>query len=246
MKWWKNFFDKTYLNFGLKPLERKTKKEVDFILKTLKIPKNALTLDLACGLGRHSIELAKRGYNVVGIDLEKEYIKSCKERARNLSLKVKFIQSDMRNLNFRNKFDFIINIFTSFGYFKTDKENLDVLRRISRALKKNGKFLIDTVNRDYIVKHFKKKGLTKLKYGYIREERDFDFSTSVVNARWTFFSKNRRKISEKKTSCRVYSYHELKSMFENIGLKVIKSFGNFKGEKISFNTKRLILIGQKM
>jgi len=246
MKWWQSFFDKTYLNFGLKPLERKAKEEVDFILKVLKITKNTLILDIGCGAGRHSIKLAKRGYRIVGIDFKRDYINHCKERARKLSLKTKFMQVDMRNLKFKNKFDVVINVFTSFGYFKSEEENLEVLRKIAKALKKNGKFLIDVTNRDYIIKHFKKKGLTKLKYGYIRKERYFDFSTSIVNAKWTFLSKNKRKISEKKISCRVYSYHELKNMFEKVGLKVIKSFGNFKGEKISSNTKRLILIGRKM
>jgi len=71
MKWWQGFFDKTYLNFDLKPRERRAKKEVDFILKVLKVPKNALILDLACGAGRHSIKLAKRDYRVVGIDFNK-------------------------------------------------------------------------------------------------------------------------------------------------------------------------------
>jgi len=178
--------------------------------------------------------------------LTKDYINYCKERARKLSLKTKFIQADMRKLKFKNQFDVIINIYTSFGYFKSEEENLEILRKIAKALKKNGKFLIDMFNRDYIVKHFKKKGSTKLRQGYILEERDFDFSTSIINAKWVFLSKNKRKISEKKSSVRAYSYHELKNMFEKVGLKVIKSFGNFKGEKVSSDTKRLILVGKKI
>ena len=246
MEWWKSFFDKTYLEFGLSPKEEKAKKEVDFILKVLRIPKNALILDLACGIGRHSIELAKRGYRVVGIDFKKEYVDYCKERAKKLSLRnVKFMQMDMRDLNFKNKFDFIINIFTSFGYFKTEEENLRVLRKIVRALKKNGRFLIDVSNRDSILKRFRERDLTKLKEGYILEKRSFDFSTSKINTKWIFLSKSKKKISEKTTSSRAYSYHELKSILENSGLKVIKSYGNFKGEKISQDTRRLILIGQK-
>jgi SAM-dependent methyltransferase len=247
MEWWQSFFDETFLNFGLKPFEEKAEKEVDFILNVLKIPKNALILDLACGVGRHSIELAKRGYKVVGVDFKKDYINYCKEKARKLSLKnARFIQTDMRKLKFKNKFDAVISVYTSFGYFKSEEENLEALRNMAKALKKNGKFFIDVANRDFLVKHFRRIGLTKLKQGYIKEERSFEFSTSKVNAKWTFLSKDKRKISENKSSCRVYSYHELKNMFESVGLKVIKSFGNFKGEEISSDANRLILVGQKM
>ncbi len=246
MEWWQKFFDKNFLTFGLEDREKRAKKEVDFILKVLKIPKDALILDLACGIGRHSIELAKRCYNVTGIDFTKEYIKYCKERTRKLSLdNLKFIQMDMRKLNFKNKFDFIINIYTSFGYF-TDKENLDVLRRMVKALKKNGKLLIDVNNRDFLIKHFGKKGLKKLKYGYILEEREFDFSKSRINTKWTYLSKNKKKIGINMTSSRAYSYHELEAMFEISGLKVIKNFGGFKREKVSFDSNRLILVGQKV
>ncbi len=245
MKWCQKFFDKTYSEFDLKNKERKAKKQVDFILKILKIPKNALILDLACGLGRHSIELSKRGYNVVGVDFKREYIRQCKEKARKFRLKTKFMQGDMRKLKFKNKFDVVLNLFTSFGYF-SDDENLDVLRKMARALKKNGKIIMDVSNRDFIIKHFRKSRLSKLKPGYLLEERKFDFSTSRINATWTFLSKNKRKISEKKISCRIYSYHELKNMFEKVGIKIIKNFGSFKGEPISAKTKRLIIVGKKL
>jgi ubiquinone/menaquinone biosynthesis C-methylase UbiE len=246
MEWWQTFFDKNFSTIGIEGRNDRAKKEVDFILKVLRVPKSALTLDLACGIGRHSIELAKRGYNVVGTDFNKEYIEHCKERAKELSLdNVRFMQMDMRKLNFKNKFDFIINIWTSFGYF-SEEENLDTLRRMSKALKKNGKLLIDVANRDFLIKHFDKRSLAKFKGGYMLEEREFDYSKSVFNSRFTYFSKNKKKIGSKMTYSRVYSYHELKNMFESVGLKVVGSFGSFKGERVSFDNKRLILIGQKL
>jgi SAM-dependent methyltransferase len=247
IEWWQSFFGEAFFNFELKSKEReiKAKKEVNFILKVLKIPKDALILDLACGAGRHSIELARRGYRVVGIDFKKDYINYCKEKAKKLSLdNVKFMQGDMRRLNFKNKFDFVISIYTSFGYF-SDEENLKVLKRIANALKKGGKLLIDVNNRDFLIKHFGKKGFTKLKEGYILEERNFDLSASVITTKWTFLSRNKKKISVSKTVSRAYSYHELKNMLEKVGLKVIKSFGSFKSEKVSFDSNRLILVGQK-
>lgn len=245
MVWWKNFFGRNFLTFGLKPREEKAKKEVDFLVDVLDLPRRAKILDLACGAGRHSMELAKRGYRVVGVDFNKEHLEYAKKKAKKFRVKVEFIQCDMIKLDFVGQFDAVINMFTSFGYFDTEEENFKVLENVATALKNGGKFLIDTANRDYILKHFEKMGWGKVDEGYILEERDFDFSTNHVKTKWTFFSDKKREIVEKESSVRMYSLHELKAMFERVGLRLVKGFGGFEKEEISPDAKRLILIAQK-
>ena len=104
---------------------------------------SAKILDLACGKGRHAIQLNRLGFQVKGIDLSKESIAHAKQFE---NAQLSFDCGDMRELPYVNEFDFIFNLFTSFGYFETEKENLKVIQSIANALKKNGILVLDYLN----------------------------------------------------------------------------------------------------
>jgi SAM-dependent methyltransferase len=115
---------------------------------------DAKFLDIACGKGRHSLFINKLGFNVIGYDLSK---KSIVEANKNSNANLKFYTHDMRQIFRTNYFDFALNLFTSFGYFKSKRDELNALKSSARNLKKNGVLVIDFLNRDKVINELIKK-----------------------------------------------------------------------------------------
>lgn len=249
-KWYlpqSGLFDLNYLKIYEKKIltPERTLQEVNFIEKILNLKPRMEILDLACGAGRHSIELARRGYKVVGQDINPLFLNIAKRRARKVGVKISWIQRDMREIPFKEKFDAIINIFTAFGYFEKEEDNQKVLFEIAKALKKNGVFLIDINNPYYIVSRFQPRDFVEIKGGPLfLLERSFDFLTNRINERRIFITKN-RKIKENYLSIRFYILPEIISMCRRAGLIFKKCYGDFQEKPIDFATNRWILITQK-
>lgn len=243
MKWWEGFFDEPYAKAVLESFEERAPEEVDFIEDMLSLPKNAKVLDLCCGLGRHSIELAKRGYEVTGVDVTSQYLKTAQKKAIKRGVRIDFIESDMRDIFFNNEFDVVINMFTSFGFFEEEETNLKVLKNISTALKPGGKFLIDVVNRDWIIRNYKERDWRETNEGLVLEIRKFDLSRSINYGKQIIIREGKK--FEKDVPLRMYSFHELKSMLELVDLKVIAFYGGFEKEELTFDSMRMIIISQK-
>ena len=129
-----------------------TDQEIDFIEAALDLESNAKILDLYCGYGRHALQLAKKGYQVTGVDSTADFLSIAKQKALQLQVAIEFIQCDMREISFQHSFDAVISMFSAFGYFD-DAENAAVIGKISQALKPRGLFLIDLLNRDWMQKN---------------------------------------------------------------------------------------------
>ncbi len=114
--WWESFFGPDYLKQYEHALPR-TAQEVEGLERILHLRKASRILDLACGAGRHAIELARRGYQVTGYDLSEDLVRRARADAKRAKVKVSFVRGDMRELDFRGRFDAVINMFSSFGYF---------------------------------------------------------------------------------------------------------------------------------
>ena len=161
--WFKKWFSsRFYLDLYQHRDEEDARWIINLLQRNISVNSGARALDIACGSGRHSIELARRGFNVTGFDLSEYLISEAEKNLKNSEergLKVKFLIKDMRNFNFKNSFDIAVNIFTSFGYFDNDKENAGVFRNVSDSLKKNGYFIFDFVcKKEY---HYKGKQKSK-------------------------------------------------------------------------------------
>lgn len=119
-----------------------TIRQTDFIIEALDLRKNHRILDLACGFGRHSLELAKRGFEVVGVDITRDYIIDAENSAKKEGLSAQFILSDIRDLQFDQEFDAVLNLADgAIGYLENDKENLKIFDVIANALKPGGNIL---------------------------------------------------------------------------------------------------------
>jgi SAM-dependent methyltransferase len=201
--------------------------EVDFLLKYLGEEgfKPRRILDLNCGIGRHSIELGKRGISVLGTDISPHYIQIANQRAKSQKVadKVRFKVADMRNIGkvlAKEKFDGIINLFTSFGFYD-DKTNADILRQCCSLVRSKGLFALEIMNRDWIVRNFQPRGFSRYEHMIVLEDRAFDAKTSRIGTTWTYLVQKDGKnfALEKQVTIdhRIWSLHELIDIFEKTG-----------------------------
>lgn len=116
--------------------------EVERIISLLELEPPLKMLALACGVGRHSIEFAKRGYDVVGVDRTEIYLNRAKEMATFGGVNVEFVRANIREFVRENEFDLVINLWTSFSYFEDIEEDRKVLENVYKSLKDRGKFVI--------------------------------------------------------------------------------------------------------
>ncbi len=129
---------------------------IDRLVDHLQPPAGIQLLDVACGKGRHSNYFAEKGFRVDGIDLSPENIRYAREHA---AAGTQFFIRDMRSINEENRYEWVVNLFTSFGYFDTPAENKKVLQEIYRALKPGGTFIFD-----YLNPHFVRHNLQQTSY----------------------------------------------------------------------------------
>jgi SAM-dependent methyltransferase len=143
-----------YLYFyGESLTDERTDREVSALVSLLGPGKPARILDLACGFGRHTNRLAALGYSMCGVDRSAGFLEIARQQAALMGVQVEYQQADMREIAFKYEFDWVMLLFTAFGYF-SDAENQLVLVNISRALKQGGHLIFDTLNRDAIARDF--------------------------------------------------------------------------------------------
>ena len=143
MAWYEEFFGEDYVRFHLRGgewLEERTGPQCDFVVSALELQPGARVLDLCCGQGRHSVELAQRGYNVTGFDLSEYLLGLARTKAEKLGVEVEFVRGDMRELPWESEFDAVVNLWTAFGYLESDEEDERVLRSVGAALRPGGQF----------------------------------------------------------------------------------------------------------
>jgi 2-polyprenyl-3-methyl-5-hydroxy-6-metoxy-1,4-benzoquinol methylase len=245
--WYDGFFESEWLDdIALHTLQERTTEQVDFIVEQLGLEPGARILDVACGHGRHSLELERRGFCVTGTDLSHRSIELARKAAEDEGLDAEFVELDMRKLEYEAEFDAAINLFTAFGYFEDEAENEDVLARIARALRRDGRFLIDTINLIGLARRYQERLWDDLESGdgIIVQKHEFDFQSGRNSSVWTFIRDSGER-SELAHNLRVYAPHELVRMFERAGLTVTGSWGDFEGSELDWESRRVILRGDK-
>ena len=241
--WWETFFGADYLKQYEHDLER-TSDEVDAVEKILHLRKGARILDLACGAGRHSVELARRGYDVTGYDLSGDLLKAARSAAREARLDVEFVQGDMRDLAYHAAFDDVINMFSSFGYFESVEDDRKVLAGVARSLKARGKFLMDRFNRESLAYELPMQGWRVGEDGsVILQEDTFDVLRGRYDTRQIVI--DREGTREHLGSVRAYTLPELKELFDGAGLHIHHVLGGLDLSPYRARSRRLVLYAVK-
>jgi len=180
MSWFESWFDSPYYHI-LYQHRDETEAELflDHLLEYLQPPMGSKMLDLGCGKGRHAVYLNEKGFEVTGIDLSEESINYCTQFEND---KLSFFVHDMRKLFRVNDFDYVFNLFTSFGYFEKESENIASIKNACLALKKNGTLIIDYMNSDYVAKNLVQNDTVvadNIQFKITRELKDGYFNKDI-------------------------------------------------------------------
>ncbi len=214
-------------------------------------------LDLCCGIGRHSLGLASRGFDVTGVDISARSIEYARTRAREIAVenRTHFIVGDVRGVSnllssVGKKYNAIINLSTSIGYW-TDEDDRSILKQLHCLGEPNCLLIIDVSNKDYLVRHFQPFAVNVLEgkpiYVLI-EKRKFLFETSRIENEWTFYRKEGEDLKHLTTillNHRVYSLHELIDLFKGADWNYLKAYGSFSLDRLTADTSRILIVGRK-
>jgi SAM-dependent methyltransferase len=242
MSWYREWFnDPDYLTLYQHRDESEAEQMLNLIQDKINLYPNSKILDLACGNGRHSIELAKRGFDVTGLDLSETLLNIAKGNSKLNQLNINFIMGDMRRIEFENEFDLVVNLFTSFGYFKTDEENKSVILNIQKALKPNGHFFIDYLNKDLLIKTIEPESITQIDDTTLIQRRKIENNRVIKDI--IIIKDGKETIYSEEVM--LYSLNDFIVFLKYAGLTLTDTFGNYDGSPFNASSPRLIITGKK-
>ncbi len=201
-------------------------------------------LDLCCGPGRHSIELAKRGFSVVGVDRTSFLLDTARKRSADEGVKVEWVEQDMRQFVRPSGFELAVNLFTSFGYFEDEADNLRVLCNIHESLRSGGRFVIDVISKEYLARVFQPTTSVGNERGdvFVQHHEIVDGWARVRNE-WMLISGDRvRRFTYEHT---VYSAKELTGLLNEAGFAEVAVYGGMDGRAYDNNVQRLVAVAAK-
>lgn len=220
-----------------------TGQEIRFITDVLGLPPGGAILDLYCGYGRHAIELAKQGYRVTGVDATEAFLAIARQKAAEEGADVAFRQLDMRNLDYEGVFDAVINMFAAFGYF-SDDENESVLRKVAAALRPGGLFLIDLLNRDWMMRNSLNRYWRHPSGEYVLSYK-IELSRGVAMMKRVLLNQVTGAKTQYDFVLRAYSLSELTALLAKCGLSVKTAYGGFDGRPFGADAPRMIILAAK-
>jgi ubiquinone/menaquinone biosynthesis C-methylase UbiE len=222
---------------------RATDKEAEFIGKVLKA--KGLLLDLCCGTARHSLVLAEKGWNIVGLDISSRLLRVARGKMKGKHV-FPLVRGDIQHLPFRaNMFSMVISMFTSFGYLPSEVEDMVSLKETARTLAPNGRFLIDVANREHLFRVFQKKDWGEFPSFYMLEKRTLDANASMLHSRWTLMDKKEGKVRAFNHDLRLYTLPQLRRMLRKAGLLVERVYGDYDQQALQQESPRLIILTRK-
>ncbi len=216
--WYEHFFGEAYLRTVRATTPKEVALECDFIERAIRVPVGARILDAGCGLGAQTVELAARGYHMVGLDISATMISRAYDEAEDRGLQIDFIRGDMRNISFEEPFEALLCWGTTFGYFSED-ENEQTIRQFHRALKPNGMLLLEIVNRDFMIGSQPNQVWFEVDGAVCMEETDFDYEASRLRVKRRVASHSGQQ-NDRHYSMRLYALHEIRALLERNGFRV--------------------------
>jgi len=217
--------------------------EVDKIIALLCLQPWMAVLDLCCGVGRHALEFARRGYQVIGVDRTQAYLDRARRQAGTEGLEIDFVQEDMRSFCEPEAFDVIINLFTSFGYFEDPAQDRQVVMNIHRSLKTNGVLLMDLMGKEVLARIFQERSWHEQEGVLILEERRVSQAWSWIENRWIIIKNGNR--TDFVVSNRLYSAAEITLLLVECGFTSIEVYGDYTGSAYDQTAKRLVVVAHK-
>lgn len=247
MEWWDDFFTNAWprIQAGGYPPER-TLPEVDGIERMLAPEKGARILDVPCGIGRHSIELAKRGYRMTGVDFKPEFIEEARTSAGAQGVAPAFHVGDMRDVSAPEPYDAAFCYFGSFGY-STEEDDARFLRRVAECLRTGGRFLLESHIQETLLTIYRPR-----EWGWagsrtapvaVMEERSWCLDTGRIDVVWRLAEGDR--VSTHSSSIRIYAFRELRDLLRASGFSGIEAREALTGAPFVMGMKRACILAER-
>jgi len=206
-------------------------------------------LDVGCGLGRHSLEFAKAGLDVTGIDISPDYVAEARDRAEDASVadQTTFREWDMRNLDsMSEKFDLIVCLYNTLGYFD-DETNIEILQKMRQRLTDSGLCCVQVMNKDTALINFQPDMIHEHSFGVVVAQHNFNTQTSQMEIARDVLrgeAPNLEYEGRVEYKARLYSPPELEQAFSDAGFEEVTLFGGYDGQDVSLDSGKLVVVVQ--
>jgi SAM-dependent methyltransferase len=242
--WWETFFgglwEQAQLNLWT---DEDNRASTDKIAQALQLPVNAKVLDIPCGDGRISVELAARGHDVTGVDLNQAFLSVAKHKAEDRGVKVEWLHRDMRELSFGSQFDAACNFGGSFGYFN-EEGNERAVAAVHRVLRPGGRFLIDAPSPETIFPRFRDRLWFAARELSVLSENRYDADSGRNETDWTVVGADGTRES-KHSSMRLYTFPELAALLSRVGFTHVEALDAENLGPFHLGASRLIAVATK-
>lgn len=215
--------------------------EINALIELLGLPDDSNVLDMCCGPGRHSLELARRGYKVTGVDRTPYLLDIAIRQAEKESLTVEFILDDMASFVRPQGFDLVISMFTSIGYHANEQQNKKVFANIFESLRDGGSAVFQTMGKERLASIFLPVTLTELEDGslVVQQHKVTEDWTRIAN-RWIVVKDgNAREYAFEHT---IYSGRELRNILLEVGFESVDLYGNLSGDEYGRGADLLVAV----
>jgi D-alanine-D-alanine ligase len=249
--WWRKIFNALYLKTDADVVDDQgiTRHEIDMFWNILQLSSESKILDLCCGQGRHSLELARRGCKYTeGLDRSDYLIQKAKGSAKKENLPVKFREGDARKLSYPpDTFDVVMILGNSFGYFANIEDDLRVLKEVSRILKPGGQLLIDVTDGEHVRTSFQPRSWEWIgKKQFVCRERSLSKDCQRLISREVITDVEKGVIADQFYAERLYSKESLGKLMEEAGLSNCTFHGGFspdsqRNQDLGMMERRIIL-----
>jgi SAM-dependent methyltransferase len=243
--WWADYFDEQYL-LEYEPLfdPVRDRREVSRIIELLGLPSGARILDVPCGQGRHAHLLAEAGFDVDGLDYSPDLL--ARAKARGTGRNLRYTRGDMRRLPARwtGRFDAVLNLFTSFGFFAEPADDRKVVAQFARVLKPGGMLLWYGGSRDGVMARFLERDWWQTRDGtLIAQERSFDSLSGLLTVH-TVWS-GRRRHGARDHRIRLYTPSALSQLLAESGLVVEGAYDGMSDRPLTRRSSEMLLVARK-
>ena len=223
------------------------KSQIDGVERFMRLEPRSRVLDLGCGSGRRTIELARRGHRVLGVDPDERALAAARAAAKDEKLNIHFMKADVRAISYRSEIDAVVSLDGAFGQLPNDRDDLRCLEAARKALKPSGLLLLDTLNKEWLMRHFEPNFWEQGEEGkgaVVLDQITFDFERGRLDNRRVIVGADGKR-TPSFVSIRVYALTELKSQLERAGLVYLQSWGGFDGSAYGMDSARVVVLAQR-
>jgi SAM-dependent methyltransferase len=208
------------------------------------LPEQAAVLDLGCGIGRHTLGFAAKGFRTTGVDRTSAYLDRARAEASQRALTVEWVEADMRQFCRPDAFDLAVNLLTSFGYFADPAEDRRVIDNLYASLKPGGHLVMDLMGKEVLARIFQQRDWHEEPDGTtVLEERTITDDWGRIDVRWITLHGTERH--EYRYGLRLYAASELNGLLSAAGFGPVKTCGSFAGTPYDHEAERLIVVARK-